>query len=277
MLLSATLNLKRAERFAALGYDAIDVDFCSTILEGERHDPILDGDDWMKRIDAEKARLEGLGLTVNSCHLPFRYDYLDLENPENLAKHKMSCRALLAAERMGAKWAVMHVDKRSKDPDTAIENTVTYVKRLYADTGVKEITITVENSSHRELRVPMESYDRLKAEGYRVGFCLDVGHCHTNPGRYGECESVPHAIRILGDRIKMLHLHDNEGDFDMHTAPFCGTLPWEETMRALKEVGYQGVFNYEIAWSKIPDPLTASFDRFVLDSARYLIGIFENA
>lgn len=277
MLLSATIKLKRAERFAAAGYDAIDVDFCSVIPKKEGHDPFLDGDDWIERVDAEKERLNHLGLSVNSCHLPFRYNYLQLEEPENLEAHKMSCRALIAAERMGAKWAVMHVDKSSKDPDVAIENTVAYVKKLYEDSGVKEITVTVENSSHREIRVPLEAYDRLKAEGYRVGFCLDMGHCNTNPDRYGECKSVPDAIRMLGNRISVLHIHDNEADFDMHTAPFCGTLPWEESMRALKEVGYQGVFNYEISWNKIPEPLTASFDRFVVDTARYLIGVFEEA
>ncbi len=273
MLLSATIKLHRAEHFAAVGYNAIDMDLCSVIAKGEQHDPFLDGEDWLQTVDAEKARLEGLGLTINSCHLPFRYNYLDLDDPENLEAHKMSCRALIAAERMGAKWAVVHVDKKSADMEEAIVNTVAYVKRLYADTGVKEITITVENSSHRELAVPLRAYDILKEEGYRVGFCLDVGHANCN--RYHEYENVPHAVRILGERITMLHLHDNEGDVDMHTAPFCGTLPWEETMRALKEVGYQGVFNYEINWSKIPAPMTASFDQFVVDTARYLIGIFD--
>lgn len=275
MLLSANIKLSNAERFSAAGYDAIDMCLCSIIAKGGRHDPFLDGDDWLQKVDAEKARIEGLGLSIVSCHLPFRYDYRKLEDPENLEAHQMSCRALIAAERMGAKWAVMHVDKKSVDKEDSIKNTVEYVKRLYADSGVKEITITLENSSHRELEVPLRAYDILKEEGYRVGFCLDVGHANCN--RYQEYKDVPDAVQILGDRITMLHIHDNEGDVDMHTAPFCGTLPWEETMRALKEVGYQGVFNYEIAWNKIPEPMTASFDRFTVDTARYLIGIFEEA
>ena len=229
MLLSGTFKLGKAEYFAKLGFEVIDIDFCSTVLEGEKHDPLLDGEDWIARIDAEKAKLDELGLIVNSCHLPFKLDYTRLDLAENAAKHELACRSLIAAERMGAKWAIMHVDKKSTDMEEAIVNTVDYVKRLYADTGVKEITVTIENSSHRELAVPIRSYDILKEQGYRVGFCLDVGHCHTNPDRYGECESVPHAIRILGDRIKMLHLHDNEGMWictpHPSAAPCLGWIP----------------------------------------------------
>ncbi len=273
MLLSATVRLAKAEYFKKLGYDAIDVDLCGVVVEGERHDPLLDGEDWLARVDAEKAKLEALGMIANSCHLPFRYDYNRLDLPENEEKHLLTCRALIAAERMGIKWAIMHVDKKSPDMEDAIVNTVAYVKRLYAETGVKEITVTLENSSHRELAVPLRAHDILKEEGYRVAFCLDVGHANCN--RYHEYENVPHAVRILGDRIKMLHLHDNEGDVDMHTAPFCGTLPWADTMRALKEVGYQGVFNYEVSWSKIPDPLRPAFDKYLVDTAKYLMNIFE--
>ncbi len=41
-------------------------------------------------------------------------------------------------------------------------------------------------------------------------------------------------------------------DVDLHAVPFAGTIPWEETMIALKEIGYTGDFNMEIDFERVP-------------------------
>ncbi|MBQ8813862.1 MAG: sugar phosphate isomerase/epimerase [Lachnospiraceae bacterium] len=71
------------------------------------------------------------------------------------------------------------------------------------------------------------------------GLCLDTGHLNL----LGKNQAA--YIRALGKRIKALHVHDNNGVDDEHRAPYTGTIIWKDVIGALKEVGYEGVFNFE--------------------------------
>ena len=90
-----------------------------------------------------------------------------------------------------------------------------------------------------------ENYDMIKSD-YKT-ICMDTGHineivCFGAP-------TVPETIRILGKDITLLHLHDNEGNYDSHLPPYLmskNNVNWEETFDALDEIGYNGVYNYEL-------------------------------
>ena len=72
-----------------------------------------------------------------------------------------------------------------------------------------------------------------------LGLCLDTGHRHL----YGD---VAEGIRLGGRAISTLHIHDNHGARDEHILPLDGTIAWAPFMHALGEIGYDGVFLYEI-------------------------------
>ena len=47
--------------------------------------------------------------------------------------------------------------------------------------------------------------------------------------------------------MKALHIADNQGETDQHMMPFGkGKVDIEAVVRALKEIGYQNLFNFEI-------------------------------
>jgi sugar phosphate isomerase/epimerase len=74
-----------------------------------------------------------------------------------------------------------------------------------------------------------------------VGICLDTGHLNLASGQQGR------FIRRAGPLLQALHIADNEGQTDQHLMPYGrGTVPWDEVVSALKEAGYQGLFNLEI-------------------------------
>lgn len=269
MLLSANANIRKIEKLKELGYDAIDVGLTRVIYNNDPypHEDILDCEDWEKVLDPYIEKAKAVGLKIATTHLPYRYDYTNPESEKFEFCHEMAVRSLKASEYLGAEWTVMHV--------STVEGTVAYVKRLFAESGVKNIGIVIENMAKRPVGELIEAVDILTAEGYKVGICLDIGHAHIN--KFFD-NDIPEVIRMMGKRIKMLHVHDNNRASDMHKAPYMGTVPWDKVMAALKEIGYEGEFNFELQPEKVPDPASRElYEQYSVEIGKYLIGLFEKA
>ncbi len=57
----------------------------------------------------------------------------------------------------------------------------------------------------------------------------------------------------MGKNLTVLHLHDNFGalndwfgEMDRHLLPFFGCVDWKGTVKALREIGFDGVFSFEV-------------------------------
>ena len=91
------------------------------------------------------------------------------------------------------------------------------------------------------------------------GVCLDTNHLMD---RYRD---LAFAVRTLGARLFTLHLSDYDGIDEKHDLPGMGVLDWAAFMGALRDVNYQGPFNYEakIERETLPEriqALEANFD-----------------
>ena len=102
--------------------------------------------------------------------------------------------------------------------------------------------------------------------------CLDLGHVAL-------CGREPEdAIRTIGhDRLGALHIHDVDYVADLHTLPGMGRINWDNVCRALADVDYKGIFNYEAdtffgAYTPEHYPTCA---KFMADTARYLTAKIE--
>ena len=73
-----------------------------------------------------------------------------------------------------------------------------------------------------------------------AGAVIDTGHRNLT----GDPAA---ALRTVGRHLITLHLHDNRGEQDEHLLPGRGNIAWDEVNRALSDVGYDGVFMYEIS------------------------------
>ncbi len=99
--------------------------------------------------------------------------------------------------------------------------------------------------------------------------CLDLGHASMM-----NCEGAPKMIRALGhDRLKALHVHDNDCLHDDHSFPFTGNMDWNEICKALSEINYVGDFTFEAnAFIKgFPDELVPTCMELLEQTGRYLI------
>ena len=62
-------------------------------------------------------------------------------------------------------------------------------------------------------------------------------------------------IRTLGNRLKVLHIHDNDGIADLHQIPFTFTktrenkasTDWDGFLRGLGGIHFDGVLSFETA------------------------------
>ena len=262
MLFSMSTRIEAAELYAKMGFDAIDVDLSSVNRIGELHDSLLDGEDWLEKVDEQRERCKQMGLVIHSIHMPYKYQF---DDPDYSFHYEMMCKALKAADRMGAEWAIMHLKPTEK--------MVPLVKQLLSDSKVEHVKIALENGSTKKIDQLIEVHDLLTEEGYQVGICLDTGHCHMSNN--GMNYDIVEEIYRMGSRIKMLHIHDNFRNDDTHAVPFGGNIPWEQVMCALKDVGYNGAFNYEIAMQWLPEVLKEPFLEYCIIVAKHLMQIFD--
>ncbi|MBR5152848.1 MAG: sugar phosphate isomerase/epimerase [Clostridia bacterium] len=103
--------------------------------------------------------------------------------------------------------------------------------------------------------------------------CLDIGHAMItgqNPERF---------IRMIGgEKLKALHIHDNNGVRDMHTLPYFGGMAdWDKIMEALAEIQFDGVAAYETGnfLKMLPKELYPAGVDMMAAVAKNLSGKFE--
>lgn len=99
-------------------------------------------------------------------------------------------------------------------------------------------TITMENCGE-DVCALLKIVDSVDSD--KIAVCLDTGHLNLIDGEQGE------FIRKCGDKLQALHIADNLGKDDNHMLPYsAGTVDWNDVMTALKEIQYDGLFNFEV-------------------------------
>ncbi len=106
------------------------------------------------------------------------------------------------------------------------------------------------------------------------GFCFDAGHAALL-GR-----NVYEFVTGLGDDLKAVHLHDNDGKADLHGIPYTyagswggkSIADWEGLIKGLHEIGYSGTVNFETgsALYCVPEELADAARRFTHEIGVYI-------
>ena len=67
---------------------------------------------------------------------------------------------------------------------------------------------------------------------------------------------IADAVKTFGNKLKIMHVHDNSGRGDEHKHPYYGILDWKKYAAALRDIGFDGVFSLEtLPSTKLPDHL----------------------
>jgi len=184
-------------------------------------------------------------------------------------------------EAIGIKNMVLHCDNLLETDLSKEEKTERNIEKLKIVADYikdKDITICLENLRKRAPEFPelvdksaddlLDIIERIGSD--KFGICLDTGHLNLtdrNPREF---------ILKAGDKLKALHIADNEEETDQHLMPFTrGTVDFVEVVKALKEVGYEGLFNLEIPGEIIRTPIELRDEKikYIKASYDYLMNI----
>ena len=166
-------------------------------------------------------------------------------------------RQIEAAYYLGCKYFVLHPflpfgNDVEGDYSFTFQVNVDLLKKLIPHAEKWDVTLCVENLPFR--KNPISKVSEVKrlvrtVDHPRVKVCLDTGHANIFSS------DIASDVRLLGDDLATLHVHDNTGWCDAHKLPYCGTLRWDELLAALGEIGFDGCFNLETGISKnMPEP-----------------------
>ena len=105
------------------------------------------------------------------------------------------------------------------------------------------VTICLENMPFLKFSISTPEaikrfVEEMDDESFQI--CLDTGHVAVFPDI-----SLPDSIRSLGSYIKVLHVHDNDGEYDRHFMPYFGKIDWQAFKAALRDISFEGVLSLE--------------------------------
>ncbi len=258
---------------AKAGFDGIDYELC---VYGHGVQPVQIMELSQKEFESHFKEIgdyaKQLGVEIDSTHsLVCGY------GPDAAVNEQRFLRAqkdIEATALLGARYCVIH---SSTNADWGLDanpaDLMAANQKMYADlTPTAErfgVYLTLESfgscgkgydlfAHHQAMR---NEFDAIKTKN--KAFCLDSGHTHCAAGC--GCLSVEDYIRFFGNRIQMLHLHDNNGCSDQHGIPGYGSINWPAVFQALDEIGYNGFYNFELELRPFGD---------CVDSAVLLLGKF---
>ena len=219
------------------------------------------------------STLRGLGMEGDQHHglaptLPRPEETLPGGGPDDSVVEQLLL-SLRCTENLGARCLVLHGGYNDAKGIPWSERPALWeatLARLGREGLLRRMAVNLEEAARRadaiglQARLCIENADWFQDDptlltdlmalcpNPRIGICFDSGHAHCHG------ESVPDCIRRYGKRIYCTHFHDNRGARDEHMPAGFGSISWLDVVRALWEIGYGHVVNFETGpWPGLPE------------------------
>lgn len=252
--------------------------------------PIAELKDFFK---PHKEGADAAGIYINQMHMPYpNYvpgadkelnDYLrDVVAPKsmeicayfhcpNIVIHGFKLARQLGSEEREWELTAEFLDHLAP---LAKENGITIcIENLYNGMGGHVMEGPCCNARKAVERIDLLN-EKYKAEV--IGFCFDTGHANLVGIDFEE------FIITLGHRLKVLHIHDNDGVHDLHQIPFTFTktrenissTDWNGFIRGMSKIGFDQVLSFETApvLSAFPEVMKQDTLEFIARIGKYFMG-----
>ena len=240
------------------------------------------------RLGAEREQVR-----INQMHMPHPlYDPFGNNELNTYLKEDVAYKSMAVCAFFKCPFMVVHGHKLTRvlgSEEEEWERTEALLDFLVPVAKEMGITICLENLydsvGGRLIEGPCCDAGKMAAridkmnEKYQaevLGFCLDTGHANLTG------INLEKFIVAMGHRIKVLHIHDNDGVEDLHWLPFCpignregmASVDWNGFLNGLREIKYDRVLNFETApvIRIFPDRMQDAVLGFIAQVGKYFIG-----
>lgn len=244
-----------------------------------------------------KKGADAAGIRIHQMHMPYPNYVPEASTQLNAyLNNVVAVKSMQLCHYLDCKYIVIHGLKLAKylgSEEAEWEMTEMFLDFLAPMAKEMGITMCVENIytmiGKHILEGPCcdavkaaERIDRMndKYGAEVLGFCFDTGHANLVGIDFER------FIMTLGDRLKVLHIHDNDGIADLHQVPFTFTktrenkpsTDWDGFVNALKNVKFDKVLSFETAPVLDSFPLEMREDAlaFIAKIGRYFAEKIEN-
>ncbi len=239
-----------------------------------------------------KQGAQDAGVFINQMHMPYP-NYIPGADKEfnDYLWNVVAPKSMSICAYFGCPNIVIHGFKLSYylgSEEAEWEQTEKFLHFLAPMAKEMGITVCIENlyesvNGHMvegpccDAKKAAERIDRINERyGAEVlGFCFDTGHANLVGIDFED------FLITLQHRLKVLHIHDNDGAIDLHQIPYTFTktrdnIPstnWEGFIRGLQKIDFQGTLSFETApvLTAFPDELKQETLRFIAGIGKYFV------
>ena len=94
-----------------------------------------------------------------------------------------------------------------------------------------------------------------------IGVCWDFGH--ANLMKYDKAK----VLDAMGERVKIVHMHNNTEMCDLHIAPCIGTVKWEDMIPILAKNKFSGALSLEVNLNLVIPQMKEAYVEFCSKAA----------
>lgn len=211
-------------------------------------------------------------VTISQGHLSFKGGIADQAGVERVKK---DLDFFLGA---GIENAVLHASgTKEMTTEELFDRSVACVSQLCDHIKGTNLILCLENLPNVAQTVTADRLIKLidACGGENLGICLDTGHLHISRCRDGVEQTHAEFIHLAGDRLKALHITENNGKNDVHQMPYSARygIDWKPLVQALKDINYGGLFNLEILGEcNAPLPIRRAKLDYIQKMCDYMLG-----
>lgn len=182
------------------------------------------------------------GLKLSSLHM--RYKSVDLPHFwMKDARGEMLVKTLIKDVKLTRKYGftcvVVHL--KGRYTNVGIER----LKRVLKVCEKYDINLAIENLDNEKVFVKV--FENIKHPNLK--FCYDSGHHNI------WMKNID-LLKNYGDKLVALHLHNNMGDYDVHSLKKFGNINWDNIAKKLAELPDINL-DYELIMKNKPKDMTA--------------------
>ncbi|MBR5280050.1 MAG: sugar phosphate isomerase/epimerase [Clostridia bacterium] len=229
-------------------------------------------------LQRERAMAEAAGIEINQVHGPWRWPPKDATEEDRKERMEKMKKSIYLTAVLGCKnWVVhpiMPLGLEDADTENALRTwamNFVFMEELLETAKEYDVTVCLENMPMHKFSMskPKEILNFVEQIGDdHFKICLDTGHVSVFPEL-----DLAEETRRLGKEIRVLHVHDNRYNCDMHLNPYDGIVDWESFGKALRDIQFDGVFSLETApGGKLPDALFEEKAKHLVHICKHIIG-----